>query len=199
MLIGPFADHMLVPAPGGVPPARLAAASDNLADAWRTVVPPLAQRPGGSVLILGGGAKSIGLYAAGLAVASGAGVVDYLDDDAGRRQIAESFGARVHNRRVTRGRAYDVVVEATSSASGARYAVRALAPGGVAHATLQVVQALNFPAAKCQPVTAHFLKIYPPNQTEAVVISFTAKASAATGQGATVLNVAPVQPGAVDS
>jgi hypothetical protein len=74
-----------------------------------------------------------------------------------------------------------------------------LAAGGVAHATLQVVQALNFPAAKCQPVTAHFLKIYPPNQTAAVVLSFTAKACAATGQGATVLNVAPVQPGAVDS
>jgi hypothetical protein len=74
-----------------------------------------------------------------------------------------------------------------------------LAAGGVAHATLQVVQALNFPATKCQPVTAHFLKIYPPNQTEAVVLSFTAKACAATGQGVTVLNVAPVQPGAVDS
>jgi len=74
-----------------------------------------------------------------------------------------------------------------------------LAPGEVAHATLQVVQALNFPAAKCQPVTAHFLKIYPPNQTEAVVLSFTAKACAATGQGVTVLNVAPVQTGAADS
>jgi hypothetical protein len=74
-----------------------------------------------------------------------------------------------------------------------------LAVGGVAHATLQVVQALNFPATKCQPVTAHFLKIYPPNQTEAVVLSFTAKACAATGQGVTVLNVAPVQPGAADS
>jgi hypothetical protein len=74
-----------------------------------------------------------------------------------------------------------------------------LSPGGVAHATLQVVQALNFPAAKCQPVTAHFLKIYPPNQTAAVILSFTAKACAATGQGVTVLNVAPVQPGAVDS
>ena len=74
-----------------------------------------------------------------------------------------------------------------------------LAAGGVAHATLQVVQALNFPATKCQPVTAHFLKIYPPNQTDPVVLSFTAKACAATGQGVTVLNVAPVQPGAVDS
>jgi len=74
-----------------------------------------------------------------------------------------------------------------------------LAPGGVAHATLQVVQALNFPAAKCQPVNAHFLKVYPPNQTAAVILSFNAKACAATGQGVTVLNVAPVQPGSADS
>jgi hypothetical protein len=74
-----------------------------------------------------------------------------------------------------------------------------LSPGGVAHATLQVVQALNFPAAKCQPVNAHFLKIYPPNQTDAVIVSFDAKACAATGQGVTVLNVAPVQSGAADS
>ena len=61
----PFADHMLVPVPAGVPPLRVAAASDNLADAWRSVVTPLRERPGGSVLVLGGGAKSIGLYAAG--------------------------------------------------------------------------------------------------------------------------------------
>ena len=74
-----------------------------------------------------------------------------------------------------------------------------LAPGGVAHATLQVVQALNFPATKCQLITAHWLKVYPPNQTEPVVLYFTAKACAATGKGVTVLNVAPVRPGAVDS
>jgi alcohol dehydrogenase len=61
----PFADHMLVPVPADVPPLRVAAASDNLADAWRSVVTPLRDRPGGSVLIIGGGAKSIGLYAAG--------------------------------------------------------------------------------------------------------------------------------------
>src|SRR5918999_1606487 len=72
----PFADHMLVRVPDGVDPLRVAAASDNLADAWRAVVPPLRARPGGMVLVLGGGAKSIGLYAAGLAVAQGAGVVE---------------------------------------------------------------------------------------------------------------------------
>ena len=124
----PFADHMLVPIPAGVPPLRVAAAGDNLADAWRSVVPPLAEREGGSVLILGGGAKSIGLYAAGLAVAHGAGVVDYVDDDAERQRIAESFGART---RPERGRRYDVAVEATSRARGLRQALSALAPGGV--------------------------------------------------------------------
>ena len=68
----PFADHMLVAVPAGVPPLRVAAAGDNLADAWRSVVTPLRERPGGSVLVIGGGAKSIGLYAAGLAAAHGA-------------------------------------------------------------------------------------------------------------------------------
>ena len=83
-ILVPYADHMLVPVPEGVDPVRVAAAGDNLADAWRTVVPQLDQRPGGSVLVIGGGAQSIGLYAAGLAVAHGASVVDYVDDDTDR-------------------------------------------------------------------------------------------------------------------
>lgn len=74
-----------------------------------------------------------------------------------------------------------------------------LAPGGVAHATLQVVQALNFPPAKCQLTTAHWLKVYPPNQTEPVYLNFTARACAGRAKGIRVLNVAPVRPGAVDS
>jgi alcohol dehydrogenase len=37
------------------------AASDNLADAWRAVMPSLTERGRGRVLILGGGAQSIGL------------------------------------------------------------------------------------------------------------------------------------------
>lgn len=131
----PFADHMLVPVPDGVPSLRVAAASDNLADAWRTVAGPLAARPGGTVLVLGGGAKSIGLYAAGIAVALGAAEVDYFDDDPQRRLIAESFGARTlpldaPGTRPRRG-GYDVTVEATSNTRGLQRAVRALAPGGV--------------------------------------------------------------------
>ena len=126
----PYADHMLVPVPPGVPVERVAAAGDNLADGWRSVVPPLALRPGGSVLVIGGGAKSIGLYAAGLAVAHGASHVDYVDDDRGRRTIAETFGARTSAAQ-TRHASYDVVVEARSRASSLRRALRALRPGGI--------------------------------------------------------------------
>jgi threonine dehydrogenase-like Zn-dependent dehydrogenase len=126
----PFADHMLVPVPAGVPAERVAAAGDNLADAWRSVAAPLAERPGGSVLVIGGGAKSIGLYAAGLAVARGAATVDYVDGDPGRRAVADSLGAR-SGRRAPPARRYDVVVEAGSRASTLRRALRALAPGGI--------------------------------------------------------------------
>ncbi len=129
----PFADHMLVPVPDGVPSERVAAASDNLADAWRTVAGPQAERPGGTVLVLGGGARSIGLYAAGLAVALGAREVDYFDDAPSRRAIAEAFGARARPMEGARPRrgGYDVAVEATSGTRGLQRAVRALAPGGV--------------------------------------------------------------------
>lgn len=139
----PFADHMLVPVPDGVAPLRVAAASDNLADAWRSVAPVLADRPGGDVLVIGGGGQSIGLYAAGLAVALNAGNVDYFDDRDSRLAVAENLGACVHKvgSRRTKSilpaitRRYDVVVEASSSEQGLRDAIRALGPGGVCTGT----------------------------------------------------------------
>jgi threonine dehydrogenase-like Zn-dependent dehydrogenase len=130
----PFADHMLVPLPDGLDPLRVAAASDNLSDAWRTVVPQLRARPGATVLVVGGGAQSIGLYAAGLAVAHGASAVDYADSSSRRLAIAESLGATGHERSrrsvAPRG-TYDIVVEASSSTAGIRHALRSTAPGGV--------------------------------------------------------------------
>ncbi|MCP2289911.1 zinc-binding dehydrogenase [Nocardia amikacinitolerans] len=134
----PHADHMLVRLPDGLDPLRVAAASDNLADAWRCVVPPLALRPGGSVLVLGGAAQSIGLYAAGLAVAHGAEVVDYVDHREERLAIAEKLGARPHRtgRKKLRAadippRRYDLAVEGTSTAVGVDLALRSLEPGGI--------------------------------------------------------------------
>ena len=133
----PYADHMLVKVPAGVDPLRVAAASDNLADAWRCVAPGLAERPGGSVVILGGAAQSIGLYAAGLAVALGAGTVDYVDHRLERLAIAEKLGATP--RQVRKGKLrpaelpgrYDLAVEGTSSAAGVDAALRSLTPGGL--------------------------------------------------------------------
>jgi threonine dehydrogenase-like Zn-dependent dehydrogenase len=125
----PHADHMLVPVPDGVDPLRIAAASDNLSDAWRTVVPPLRDHAGASVLVLGGGAQSIGLYAAGLAVSHGASVVDYVDSRPERLDIAAALGATVHTR--VPPRRYDIAVEASSTARGVRTALRALNPGGI--------------------------------------------------------------------
>jgi Protein of unknown function (DUF4232) len=51
-----------------------------------------------------------------------------------------------------------------------------LAPGQAGHAELQVVNADNYPPANCGPVTAHWLKVYPPNQTAPLYASLTAQA-----------------------
>jgi hypothetical protein len=47
-----------------------------------------------------------------------------------------------------------------------------LAPGGTAHVTIQVVDALNYSKSACQPVTAHWLKVFPPGQFTALYIKF---------------------------
>ena len=46
--------------------------------------------------------------------------------------------------------------------------------GGTAHVTVQVVDALNYSKSDCQPVTAHWLKVFPPGQFTALYIKFTA-------------------------
>jgi len=91
----PFASGMLVKLPSEVAPADVASLADNIADAWRTVVPPLCQFPGGPVLVLGGG--SIGLYAIQIALASGASRVDYLDSEPARLRLDEELGAAVRD------------------------------------------------------------------------------------------------------
>ncbi len=71
-----------------------------------------------------------------------------------------------------------------------------LAPGATANALLQIVDAGNFPAAKCGMITAHYLQIFPPNQTTPIYLSFT---SAACSKPVQTLNVSVVMTGAGSS
>lgn len=139
----PFADQMLVNVPEDVDPVSLASASDNIPDGWRTVAPYLKEKPGASVLVLGGAAASICLYAAGIAVSLGSEQVDYLDYDPERLKIAASLGAnpiQIPEKKRSRwfrknapeitGK-YPITVDGTMNQDGFRYAIRSLAPGGI--------------------------------------------------------------------
>jgi Protein of unknown function (DUF4232) len=65
-----------------------------------------------------------------------------------------------------------------------------VAPGQTVHAELQVADAQNYPPADCGLVTAHWLKIYPPNQTTPLYVSFTARTCS---MPKTILSVETVQ------
>jgi hypothetical protein len=67
-----------------------------------------------------------------------------------------------------------------------------LAPGATANATLQIVDALNYPSATCGPTKAAALKVYPPNQTAPVYLANTSETCTKSVQ---TMNIGPVQAG----
>jgi Protein of unknown function (DUF4232) len=67
-----------------------------------------------------------------------------------------------------------------------------LAPGAAANALLRIVDAGNFPPATCGMVTAHWLVIFPPNQTTPVYLSYT---SSTCSNPVQILTVDVIQPG----
>jgi alcohol dehydrogenase len=128
----PFADAMLLPLPRGVDPVSAASASDNIADAWRCVGPQLEREPGAPVLVVGGGAASIGLYAVAIARALGSTEVTYIDRDRDRLERAAELGADVRLfpvRGALRERA-PITVDGSADPEGLAFALRATAPGG---------------------------------------------------------------------
>jgi alcohol dehydrogenase len=128
----PYAEHMLVPLPSGLEPAAAASASDNISDAWRAVAPPLAEEPGAAVLVLGGaGPGSIGVYAAGLAVALGAESVLYIDPDAHRRSLAAALGAQTAPAAAGRIGPFPITVDASGDPAALKLALQATAADGV--------------------------------------------------------------------
>jgi threonine dehydrogenase-like Zn-dependent dehydrogenase len=131
----PYADFMLVPLPESVDPVTAASAADNIPDGWRAVAPQLAEYPGASVLIVGGLAQSVGLYAAGAAVALGAGRVLYLDDNEASRNRALAMGAEAAPLALAEGREpteqFEIVVEAAGRTDALAFAIRSCKPNGV--------------------------------------------------------------------
>ena len=136
----PFADSMLIEVPDDVNPYHCSSLSDNISDAYRTVGPQLKERPQAPVLIMGGAAKSIGLYAASLAIALGSSHVDYVDDDDSRLALAQKVGANPVNIKhgtslkalstslVKNG--YPITVDASGSVEKLNFALRMLSCGG---------------------------------------------------------------------
>jgi Domain of unknown function (DUF4232) len=71
-----------------------------------------------------------------------------------------------------------------------------LAPGATANALLQIVDALNFPSASCGPVKATALRVYPPNQTAAVLLP---NASSGCAKPVQIMTIGAVQAGSGSS
>ena len=146
----PFADHMLVRVPDGVDPVAIASTADNAPDGWRAVAPHLKARPDASVLIVGGAARSVSLYAIGTATALRAKRVIYLDDDSGRRAVAARFGVEVQPLALSDRRAsakaarsktsggagagyeqFDITVDGSGDPEALDFVVSSTAPNGV--------------------------------------------------------------------
>jgi hypothetical protein len=51
-----------------------------------------------------------------------------------------------------------------------------LLPQATANALLQITDAGNYPASTCGPTTAHYLQVYPPNQTTPAYIKYKTQA-----------------------
>lgn len=127
----PYAEAMLVPLPDRANPIAMIGAADMAADSWRAVAPQLTARPGASVLIMGGSASVIGIYAAGLAMSLRAGLVDYVDDDEDRLRQAAAYGANPIRRPVDLTRQYEIVVDADGEADTIVQAIKATEPEGL--------------------------------------------------------------------
>lgn len=120
VVVVPWADQMLTRLPDSVDPILACGVADNITDGWRAVAPALKERPGGTVLVVGAAPPgSIGLYAAGIAVALESGRVVYADHDPNRLKIAERLGAETVNlnetalEKITGG--FDVTVDASGN------------------------------------------------------------------------------------
>ena len=71
-----------------------------------------------------------------------------------------------------------------------------LQPQTAANALLRIVDAGNYPASTCGPTTAHYLQVYPPNQTTPAYIKYNTQACS---KPVRLMTVDVVKPGAGSS
>jgi len=130
----PFADAMLVPIPADLSMEIACGLSDNVADGYRTVAKHLQVFPGEPVLVVGGLAKSVGLYAVQSALACGAERVVYIDNDTGQCVKARKLGAEAtqvdFNSEQRHDEQFLITVDASALESGTHYAIQSTAACG---------------------------------------------------------------------
>ncbi|MFN8295793.1 MAG: alcohol dehydrogenase catalytic domain-containing protein [Chitinophagales bacterium] len=141
----PFADAMLIKLPEDINPYFCSALSDNISDAYRTIVPHIQNNPQAPVLVIGGSAQSIGLYAVYFAKIFGSSRVDYVDQSVNRLKIAETLGANpikvdkntkfdtFHKSLLKDG--YPITVDCSAEEPKLNLAIRSLASGGFCTST----------------------------------------------------------------
>jgi hypothetical protein len=69
-----------------------------------------------------------------------------------------------------------------------------LAPGATANAVLRMTDPTVYSTSKCQPATSAYLKVYPPNQTQSVKVSF--KGGTCASSSVKMLSIRVITPGA---
>ncbi|MFT7266054.1 MAG: threonine dehydrogenase-like Zn-dependent dehydrogenase [Halioglobus sp.] len=130
----PFADEMLVQLPDSLTPEAACGLSDNVADGFRTVSEGLKRFPGEPVLVVGGLAQSVGLYAVHAALALGSSRVVYTDFDSARLAIAAHAGAQTilmdYAQPPRIEEEFLITVDASALAGGLTYALLSTAPCG---------------------------------------------------------------------
>ncbi len=141
----PHADYALIKIPDKLDPIAAVAAGDTLTDAWSTIVPHVRQKPEAKVLITSN--AGYGLYAVQWAIAAGASLVTYIDDDHTRLALARKLGADCHEwvDGMEMPPIYDVIVNERQGPEPLRLCLLAAAPDAICENVVIYFDDVPFP------------------------------------------------------
>jgi hypothetical protein len=87
----------------------------------------------------------------------------------------------------------DQVGAAASRTTATAAALVTLKAGQSANATLRIVEAGNYPTARCKPTATTFLQIFPPGQTTPIYLAY--KSTGCSSSSVNLLSVTVLAPG----